>query len=120
MREEGEEHGVYCFGKRNIFRLDLKESREIFSFGDEGEGHSIERGRRRKRLRNRKVDSLVRGLWRLRESEEYGRVCKVEDSHRDNTVQCTRYIYIAESVDLVVVLNSLWDWKEFNHNSAFS
>ena len=32
---------VYNFGKRNVFRLDLNESRERVSVGEEGEGHSM-------------------------------------------------------------------------------
>ena len=30
------------FLKRNVLRLDLKESRERVSFGEEGEGHSMQ------------------------------------------------------------------------------
>ena len=42
------------------------------------------------RAREPAVESLVRGIWRLRVSEAERRVreCKVEDSHRDQTERC--------------------------------
>ena len=101
-------------------------SRERASFGEEGEGHSMQRGWKRKMLGNqkRKIWYEEPGEWEYKKlSGEYGRMCTVEDSHRDKTEeQCTWYIYSREcgsctecywDVNLILfrVLNSLWDWK---------
>ena len=54
---------------------------------------------------------MVRGIWRLRVSEEERRVrqgVKVKDSHKDKVEQCSRY-FIAGSVYLV--LNSFLGWE---------
>ena len=67
-------------------------SPERVSVGEEGEGHSMLMDRKKKKkAREPTVESLVRGIWRLRVSKEERRVregVKVEDSHRDKTEQC--------------------------------
>ena len=82
---------VYTFGKRNVFRLNLDEFREGFCRRGRGRSFHVD-GPKTKKAREPTVESLVRGFWRLRISEaewiEYGRACKVEDSHRDKTEQC--------------------------------
>ena len=59
---------IYNFGKRNVFRFHLNESRDDFSW----------RGRRRSfhddglktaKVQEPAVDSVVQGIWRLRVSE---------------------------------------------------
>ena len=57
---EQETWHVYNFGKRNVFRLDLNESREGFFVGKEGEGHSMLVDRTQKRRKNQQ--SGVRNL----------------------------------------------------------
>ena len=77
---------VYNFGKRNVFRLDLNESRAGFCRRGSGRSFHVD-GPKTEMAWGTTVESLVRGIWRLRVSEaerrEYGRVCKVENSHRD-------------------------------------
>ena len=84
-------------------------SRERVSVGEEGEGHSMLRDRNLK-AQEPTVESLVRGIWRLRvsEAERTGGHVKwktVTEIRRSSV----RDIFIAESVYLV--LNSLPDWK---------
>ena len=43
------------------------------------------------------VESLVRGIWRLRVSEEEQRVREGAYGHRDKTEQCLQYIYEGKS-----------------------
>ena len=70
-------------------------SPERVSVGEEGEGHSMlmdrKKKKKKKKAREPTVESLVRGIWRLRVSKEERRVregVKVEDNHRDKTEQC--------------------------------
>ena len=47
-------------------------------------------GPKTEKAREPTAESLVPGIWRLRyqkRSGEYGRACKVEDSHRDKMVR---------------------------------
>ena len=58
---------VYSFGKRNVFRLHLYESR--------GRGRFFHvDGPKTKKAREPTVGSLVQGVWRLRVSETERRV----------------------------------------------
>ena len=81
------------------------------SVGEEGEGHSMLMDRKQKRRGNQQ--------WRVwceesggreyqKASGVYGRVCKVEDSHKDRR-SSARDTFIAESVYLA--LNSLLEWE---------
>ena len=58
MEEASSTWQVYCFGKRNVLRLNLKEYGKI-SFGEEGEGHSMYRGQRQKKCR----DNSGKHIW---------------------------------------------------------
>ena len=81
---------VHNFGKRNVFRSDLNEAREGFCRRGRGRSFHVD-GPKTEKAREPTVESLVRGIWRLRVSEAEWRVrkvCKVEDSHRDKTEQC--------------------------------
>ena len=110
INTEQETWHVYNFGKRNVFRLHLNESREGF----------CRRGRRRsfhvdgpetEKAREPTVESLVRGIWRLRISsraESTGGCVKLKTVTEINR-SSARDTFIAESVYLV--LNSLLDWK---------
>ena len=79
-------------------------SPERVSAGEEGEGHSVLMDHRQKRCRNQQ--------WRVWREEsgcreyqkkrgEYGRVCNVEDSHRDK-LEGACDTFIAESVHLAL------------------
>ena len=61
------------FGKRNVFRLDLNESREGFCRRGRGRSFLVD-GVKQKKAREPTVESLVRGIWRLRVSEAEWRV----------------------------------------------
>ena len=77
---------VYCLGKRNVLRFDLKEGR-LFHVRD----------RKQKGLRNQqgKVWYEESGSWEYqKQSGEYGRVCK--DIHKNKMEQCASYIYNRE------------------------
>ena len=55
---------VYSFGKRNVFRLHLKES--IESVVRRGRGRSLNvDGPKTEKAQEPTVESLVRGIWRL-------------------------------------------------------
>ena len=74
-------------------------SPETVSTGDEGEGHSMLMDRKRKRRGNQqwRVWCEESGDWDYQKrSGEYGRVCKVEDSHRNKTEQCPWYSFSRE------------------------
>ena len=59
--------------KRFVFKFDLKESRE--SFCRRGRGRSFHaEGPKTEKAREPTVESLVRGIWRLRASEAERRV----------------------------------------------
>ena len=66
--------------------------------GEEGEGHSMLMDWKQKRCRTNSGESGVRNLEAesIRSGVEYGRACKVENSHRDKTEQCQWYIYSRE------------------------
>ena len=55
-------------GKRNVFRLDLNESREGFCRRGRGRSFDVDGPKTEKALEPT-VESLVRGIWRLRVSE---------------------------------------------------
>ena len=64
---------VYSFGKRNVYRSHLNESRE--GFCPRGRGRSLHiDGSKTEKVREPTVESLVRGIWRLRVSEAERRV----------------------------------------------
>ena len=88
---------VYSFGKRNVFRLHLSESREAFC-QREWEGHSMLMDWRQKRHANQqwRVWCEESGGWEYQKSREYWRVCKVIDGHIAKTEQCSWYIYSRE------------------------
>ena len=70
-------------------------SPERVSVGEEGEGHSMLMDQKQKRHGNqqRRVWCAESGGGEYQKrSGEYGRVCKVEDCHRDKTEQCPCYI----------------------------
>ena len=64
---------VYNFGKRNVFRLDLNESREGFCRRKRGSSFHVD-GPKTEKAREPTVEGLVRGIWRLRVSEAERRV----------------------------------------------
>ena len=86
-----------CFRKRNVFRLPLNESRECFCWIRRGRSFHVDRPKTKK-ARKPKVESGARNLEAksIRSRAEYGRVCKVEDSHRNKTEQSLWYIYSRE------------------------
>ena len=64
---------VYSVGKRNVFRLDLNESRE--GFCRRGRGRSFHAdGPKTKKAWEPTVESLMQGIWKLRVSEAERRV----------------------------------------------
>ena len=56
---------VYNFVKTNVFRLDLNESREGFCRRGRGRSFSVD-GPKTEKAPGPTVESLVRGIWRLR------------------------------------------------------
>ena len=64
---------VYSFGKRNVFRLDLNESREGFCWRGRGRSFHAD-GPKTEKAREPTVESPVRGIWRMRASEAERRV----------------------------------------------
>ena len=69
-----EKHGrSTILGKRNVFRLDLKESREFFCRRGRGRSFHVD-GPKTEKAREPTAESLVRGIWRLRVSEAERRV----------------------------------------------
>ena len=72
-RREQKTWQVYNFGKRNVFRLDLSESREGFCRRGRGRSFHVD-GPKREKVREPAVKSPVRGIWRLRVSEPERRV----------------------------------------------
>ena len=59
---------VYSFGKRNVSRLHLSESREGSCRRGRGRSFHVD-GPKTEKAREPTVESLVRGIWRLRVSE---------------------------------------------------
>ena len=64
---------VYNLGKRNVFRLDLNESREGFCRRGRGRSFHVDGPKTEKALEPT-VKGLVQGIWRLRVSEAERRV----------------------------------------------
>ena len=64
---------VYSFGKINVFRLHLNESRDGFCQRGRGRSFHVD-GPKTEKAREPTVESLVRGIWRLRVSEAERRV----------------------------------------------
>ena len=64
---------VYSFGKRHVFRLHLHESREGFCQRGRGRSFHVD-GPKTEKAREPTVESLARGIWRLRVSEAEQRV----------------------------------------------
>ena len=100
--------GFYYFGKRNVFRLDLKQSREGYFRRGRGRTFPVD-GPKTEKAPEPKVESLVLGIWRRRESKTVRRGCVKLKTVTEIRRSSARDTFIAESVDLV--LNSLWDWK---------
>ena len=100
---------VHNFGKRNVFRLDLNESREGFCRRGRGRSFHVD-GPKTEKAREPTVESLVRGIWRLRVSEAERRVetrgCVKLKTVTEVRRSSARDTFIADSV-----LNSLLDWK---------
>ena len=76
---------VCCFGKRNVLRLDVKESREGFCRRGRGRSFHVE-GPKTEKVREPTVGSLgTRNLEADRDyqkqSGEYRRLCKAELRH---------------------------------------
>ena len=59
-------HG-YSFGKRNVLRFDLNESREGFCRRGRGRSFPVD-GPKTKKVQEPTVESLVQRIWRLRVS----------------------------------------------------
>ena len=78
--------------------IDLSESREGFCRRGRGRSYQVE-GPKTKKAQDPTVKSLVRGISGgceyQKQNGEYGRVCKVEDSHRDKTAHA-RDTFIAD------------------------
>ena len=55
---------VYNFGKRNVFRLDLNESREGFCQRGRGRSFHVD-GPSTEKAQEPTAESLARGIWRL-------------------------------------------------------
>ena len=64
---------VYNFGKSNVFRLDLNDSREVFCRRGRGSSFHVD-GPKTEKAREPAMKSLVGGIWRLRVSEAEQRV----------------------------------------------
>ena len=64
---------VYSFGKRNVFRLHLNESREGFCRRERGRSFHVD-GQKTEKAREPTMESLMRGIWRLRVSDAERRV----------------------------------------------
>ena len=88
------------FWEKNVFRLDLNESREGFCWRGRGRSFHVDGLKTEKAVDQQwRVWCEESGGWEYQKwSREYGRVCKVEDSHRDKTEQCPWYIYFKLSV----------------------
>ena len=74
-------------------------SPERVSVGEKGKGHSMLMDRKQKRRGNQqwRVWCEASGGWEYQNrSGEYGRACKVEDSHRDKTEHCREYLSCTE------------------------
>ena len=87
------------FWKIKCFRLHLNESRQCFCQRGRGRSFHVDEPKTEKaRNQQWRVWCEESGGWEYqKKSREYGRVCKVEDGHRDKTEQCPRYIYESKS-----------------------
>ena len=99
-------HGRSTFlWKRNVFRLELNESRGGFCRRGKGRSFPVD-GPKTEKAREPTVDrgwcEESGGCEYQKRSGEYGRACKVEDSHRDIRRSSARNTFIAESVYLVL------------------
>ena len=85
---------VYSFAKINVFSLHLNESREGFCRRGMGRSFYADWLKTEKAQEPQwRVWCEESGGWEYqKQSGEYGRVCKFEDSHRDKTEQCPWYI----------------------------
>ena len=85
---------VYVFGKRTVLRFYLKASSEDFCQRGRGRSFHVEEPDRKSTNQQWRVRYKESGNWEYqKQSRQYGRVCKIEDSHRDKTEQCTFCIY---------------------------
>ena len=66
---------VYWFGKRNVLRFELKESREGFCRKGRARSFHVE-GPKTEKAQEPAVEILVRGIWRLRLLKAQRRVQK--------------------------------------------
>ena len=75
IKTDGTENmaGLQFYGKETFFRLDLNESREGLCRRGRGRSFHVD-GPKREKAREPTVESLVRGIWRLRVSEAERRV----------------------------------------------
>ena len=106
---------LYYFGQRNVLRLGPKESREGFCRRGRGRSFHVEAPniilkKHPKKPQEPTVESLARGIWRLRVSEVDRRVRDgVWTWQPEIRRSSARNTFIAESV--YVVPNSSWDWE---------
>ena len=55
---------VYWFGKRNVLRFEMKESREVFCRKKRARSYHVE-GPKTEKAQEPAVEILVRGIWRM-------------------------------------------------------
>ena len=89
---------VCCFGKRNVLRLDVKESREGFCRRGRGRSFHVE-GPKTEKVREPTVGSLgTRNLEADRDyqnpSGEYRRLCEAEDTQPQREDGAVRVVYL--------------------------
>ena len=92
---QNRKHGRSTVLRKEMFLAYIWMSPERVSVGEVREGHSTQIDWKQKRRRNPqwRVWCEESGGWEYqKQSGEYGRVCKFEDSHRDKTEQCPWYI----------------------------
>ena len=64
---------IVFFGEKKVLRLNLNESRDGFCRGGRGRSFHVD-GPKTEKAREPTLESLVRGIWRLRVSEAERRV----------------------------------------------
>ena len=96
------------FWEKKSSRLDLNESREGFCRRGRGRSFLVD-GVKQKKAREPTVESLVRGIWRLRVSEAERRAREKLKTVTDIIWSSARNTLVADSIYLA--LNSLLDWK---------
>ena len=89
---------VCCFGKRNVLRLDVKESRKGFCRRGRGRSFHVE-GPKTEKVRESTVGSLgTRNLEADRDyqnpSGEYRRLCEAEDTQPQREDGAVRVVYL--------------------------